>query len=203
MSLPLRSTAVPALPPAGELAGALRPVLAARRRVALEGAQLRAGVLVLLYDHLGEPHLVLTKRTETVAHHRGEVSLPGGRWEPGDHDLLATALRETEEEIGVPAAGVEVVGPLDDVHSPASNFTVSPWVGVLDVRAELAPAADEIARVLEVRLADILAADLLIPAIPDRATLRYPLHGEDVWGLTARILHNLSAHVRQALAAAP
>jgi 8-oxo-dGTP pyrophosphatase MutT (NUDIX family) len=182
------------------LAARLGPVLARRRRVALAGADRLAGVLVLLYDHDGGPHLVLTKRTETVAHHRGEVSLPGGRFEPGDGDLLTTALRETEEEIGVPAHAVEVVGPLDDVHSPASHFTVSPWVGTLTERPALVPAADEIARVIEVALADVLAADLGIPPIPDRATLRYPLHGEDVWGLTARILHTLAAATRAALA---
>lgn len=181
------------IPTAAELAAALPGALAARSRVSLEPAGPAAGVLVVIFDHGDEGHLVLTKRSEHVAHHRGEVSFPGGRYEPTDEDMLATALRETEEEIAIPRAALQVLGPLDDVHTMASGFTVSPWVAHHPGgRPDMRPDAGEIARIMEVPLADMLAADRLIPEIPDLMTLRYPLQGEDVWGLTARILRTFS-----------
>jgi 8-oxo-dGTP pyrophosphatase MutT (NUDIX family) len=128
-----------------------------------------------------------------VAHHKGEISLPGGKLEPHDADLLGAALRETEEEIAVPRSALTVLGPLDDVHTMASGFTVSPWVAHhAGGRPEMTPEQSEIARILEVPLADVLAADRRIPVEPTIETLRYPLLGEDVWGLTARILRTFS-----------
>ena len=181
-----RSTA----PTAAALAELLPRALAARDRVELQPSGRDAGVLVVLFDVGDEAHLVLTKRSETVAHHKGEVSLPGGRYEPRDDGLLGAALRETEEEIAIPRAALEVLGPLDDVHTMASGFTVSPWVAHHPGgRPDMTPQDSEIARIMEVRVADVLQADRRIPHRPDIGTLRYPLHGEDVWGLTARILH--------------
>ena len=72
-----------------------------------------AGVLLLIYEKAGEPYIVLTRRTEDVEHHKGETSFPGGAFDRQDDDLLATALRETEEEIGVWPEDVEVLGRLD------------------------------------------------------------------------------------------
>lgn len=178
---------------AAALATSLPGALAARERVALEPSGRDAGVLVVLFDIDGEGHLVLTKRSETVAHHKGEVSLPGGKVEPHDDGLLGAALRETHEEIGIPPSRLEVLGALDDVHTMASGFTVSPWVAHhAGGRPHMTPQDTEIARIMEVSLREVLAADRLIPATPDLRTLRYPLHGEDVWGLTARILRTFA-----------
>lgn len=180
-------------PSAAALAARLPRALASRDRVALRPSGRDAGVLVVLFDVGAEAHLVLTKRSQLVAHHKGEVSLPGGRFEPGDGDLLGAALRETEEEIAIPRTALEVLGPLDDVHTMASGFTVSPWVAHhAGGRPEMVAEVTEIAHIMEVPLADILRADRRIPAEPDIATLRYPLMGEDVWGLTARILRTFS-----------
>jgi 8-oxo-dGTP pyrophosphatase MutT (NUDIX family) len=180
-------------PSAAALAALLPGALRARDRVALPPSGRDAGVMVVLFDVGSEGHVVLTKRSQLVAHHKGEVSLPGGRYESGDGDLLGAALRETEEEVAIPRQALDVLGPLDDLHTTASGFTVSPWVahhpgGRPDMVAEIT----EIARILEVPLSDVLAADRRIPPQPDIATLRYPLMGEDVWGLTARILRTFS-----------
>jgi 8-oxo-dGTP pyrophosphatase MutT (NUDIX family) len=190
-----RSTGVPS---AADLASLLPLALSSRERIALEPCGRDAGVLLVLYDIGADGHVVLTKRSHLVAHHKGEVSLPGGRLEPDDGDLLRAALRETEEEIAIPPAALEVLGPLDDLHTTASGFTVSPWVAHHPGgRPQMTPADVEIARIMEVPLADVLAADRRIPPQPDISTLRYPLMGEDVWGLTARILRTFSEVVHR------
>jgi len=122
----------------------------------------------------------------------GKWTLPAGFLECGE-TLEAGALRETHEEIGIPPASLEVLGPLDDVHTMASGFTVSPWVAHHPGgRPAMTPQDSEIARIMEVSLREVMAADRRIPAVPDLRTLRYPLHGEDVWGLTARILRTFA-----------
>ncbi len=186
-------------PRAAHLAVVLPDVLVARGHTDKGGDSMRASVMLVLFDHDGAPHLLLTKRTDHLVHHAGEVALPGGRFEDGDADLLGTALRETEEEIGVSAQSLTVLGRLDDVGTMVSGFTVRPWIAYhADGRPEVVVQEDEIARVMEVPLADVLAAHRNIPAIPDASTLRYPLMGEDVWGLTARILHTFSEVVQGA-----
>ncbi len=186
----------PAALSAATLAEHLPHALARRERVELRPSGRDAGVLVVLFDVGRECHVVLTKRSDTVAHHKGEVSLPGGKFEHGDDGLLGTALRETHEEIAIPPSALAVLGPLDDVHTMASGFTVSPWVAHhAGGRPRMTPEDSEIARIMEVPLADVLAADRRIPEPPDLRSLRYPLDGEDVWGLTARILRTFSAVV--------
>ena len=158
-----------------------------------------AAVLILLYARDDVPHVVLTKRTDTLEHHPGQVSLPGGRWETGDGDLGTTALRETHEELGIPPDAVRLLGRLNDELTAVSGFVVAPFVGVSSVALQPVPCEHEIARVLQIPLAALLAADDALPASPDIVSLRYPLMGEDVWGATARILHTFSGVVRAAL----
>ncbi len=188
-------------PTAAHLAGALPPILAARPRTDLAGTGTPAGVLIVLFDRDDAAHLVLTKRTDYAGHHSGEISLPGGRHEPGDADLRATALRETHEELGLPPQTLVVLGPLDDVQTLVSGFTVQPWVAHHPGgRPALTPHPDEVARVIEVPLADLLTADQLLPHDPPFDMLRYRLRGEDVWGMTARILRTFTEIVRHAMA---
>jgi 8-oxo-dGTP pyrophosphatase MutT (NUDIX family) len=156
-------------------------------------------VLLPLFDVAGRPHLLLTKRTDSLRNHRGQVSLPGGRRDPEDASLTETALREAEEEVGIPRHAVRVLGALDDVATLVSDFVVTPVVGVLPARPAIVPNPGEIARVMEVPLELVLAVDAGLPPGAGVRELRYPLDGEDVWGATARILRGFSAVLRSAL----
>ncbi len=187
------------LPPALELAeriGALIQAVPIDPPIAHDRL---AAVLILLYEHDDVPHLVLTKRTDTLEHHPGQIALPGGRWETSDGELGTTALRETHEELGVPRESIRLVGRMGDELTMVSGFVVAPFVGVSRVALRPVPSEREIARVLQIPLSDLLDADDALPASPDVVSLRYPLMGEDVWGATARILHAFSGLVRAVL----
>jgi 8-oxo-dGTP pyrophosphatase MutT (NUDIX family) len=190
-----------ALPPLDRLSGLLARLLAARTRRRLEVPGRRAAVLIVLYEREGDVRLMLTKRTDTLAHHKGQVSLPGGRYDPEDVDLVTTALREAEEEVGIPRGDVRVLGETDDVATIATDFLVTPVVGALSRPPRPVPNPHEIARVMEVSLAEVLALDAALPAGLGPLELRYPLDGEDVWGATARILRDFCRIARCALAA--
>lgn len=166
------------------------------------GARARAAaVLVLLYpDPGGETRVVLIERTASGRPHGGEVSFPGGKAEPGDPDLVATALREATEEVGLDpdAAGLRVVGQLDRFWIPVSDFEVTPVVALARQIPNLVPQPTEVARILEPPLAMFLP-DVEVEVI-DRTVgtwdLRYGhyrLDGLSVWGATARVLSQLGA----------
>lgn len=197
---PATDVALLTLPNATRLAAGVGAVLEGMPHEAAVAPGRESAVLILLYDRDDVPHLVLTKRTDTLEHHPGQVSLPGGRPDPADGDLAMTALRETHEELGVAPESVRVVGRLPDVPTMASGFVISPFVGVSDAPLRPVPSEREIARVLEVPVVALLAADALLPATPDILSLRYPFDGEDVWGATARILRVFSGVVREAVA---
>lgn len=187
------------IPPARELADALRSALTRRTRRTLQLPGRRAAVLLVIYDIRDEPHVVLTRRTDTLTTHRGQVSLPGGATDPEDADARATALRETHEELGIRPEYIRVLGELDDVHTAVSSFIVTPVVGHLDERPIATPNPAEIARVIEAPVREILSIDARLPPDAGVATLRYPLCGEDVWGATARMLRDFSEVTRAAL----
>ncbi|HEY8489493.1 MAG TPA: CoA pyrophosphatase [Dehalococcoidia bacterium] len=154
-----------------------------------------AAVLVLLYPLHGEPHLIFTVRTDLVEHHKGQISFPGGTADPGDPDLRWTALRETQEEIGVRPEDVEILGRLDDMVT-ITNFRVTPYVGLLTgpVPYPFRPAEAEVAEILAVPLAhllDPLCLELDQRPLPDGRVIpmysyRYGQHL--IWGATARML---------------
>jgi 8-oxo-dGTP pyrophosphatase MutT (NUDIX family) len=160
-----------------------------------------AAVLALLFpDGSGTARIVLTERMSYDGHHSGEVSLPGGKAEPDDADEAATAIRETVEEIGLDpdGAGVRVMGRLDDVFIPVSDFRITPVVAVAERTPALAANPVEVARIL------IPPIDAFLPDVPlefvERTIGDWPIrYGgyrvEDlhVWGATARILGQLGA----------
>lgn len=187
------------VPPAAELSDALGAALRDRVPSALPGRGRRAAVLLILYDRAGEAHLLLTKRSDRVPSHPGQISLPGGVVEPGDASAIAAALRETEEEVGIPATALRVVGELDEVSTLTSGFVVRPVVAVADGPLVPVPSDAEVALVVEVPVAEVLRADAALPADPAPLALRYPLSGQDVWGATARILRTFSRVTRCAL----
>jgi len=151
-----------------------------------------AGVLLLLYEKADELYIVLTRRTEDVEHHKGETSFPGGAFDRQDGDLLTTALRETEEEIGVRPEDVEVLGQLDDIVT-ITGFLVSPFVGVLRTSSyPFAVSAEEVAELVEVPLGHLMDERNLERGsrhYGDRwlPFLSYHYGNYRIWGATARI----------------
>jgi len=130
----------------------LRQFFSTYRRVELLSSQLtRAGVLVGIFEKRDEPHFVLTKRTDDVEHHKGQISFPGGAVDAADEDIVATSLRETEEEIGLTADHIDVVGACDDIIIP-TGFLVTPVVGFIDTLPPLKLNRTEVESVLEVPL---------------------------------------------------
>ena len=154
----------------------------------------RAAVLIPIYQSDGTPHVLLTVRTDAVEHHKGQISFPGGAHDAEDPDLVATALRETEEEIGLRSEHVEVWGQLDDIVT-ISNFIVSPYVGLMTGPSPypFAPSAIEVAELLAVPLPHLHdPATRLSEPVPWRERLVPPpsyRFGEHlIWGATARML---------------
>jgi 8-oxo-dGTP pyrophosphatase MutT (NUDIX family) len=160
-----------------------------------------AAALVLVYPGPdGEAFLVLTERVDYGGHHSGEVSLPGGKVEPGDVDAAATAMREAGEEVGVDRQrdGVEVVGRLDALWIPPSNFRVEPIVAVAARRPAFVADPREVAAILEAPVAAFLpgVAPMIVDPDPLGRPIRYGaylVHGRIVWGATAAILGQLGA----------
>lgn len=183
----------------------------------LRAARRPAAVLVPVYPGPQGPTLILIRRTLSVSH-AGQVGFPGGRPEPGDADLMATALREAQEELGLDPASVQMVARLPVVETVVSSYAIHPFVGKLPARPAMRPQETEVAAVLEVPLEALLAPGLpieeqwLLPPPGERsgsqaadgsrnATLRlvrYFPWGEDrIWGATARIIEHLLAAVRR------
>ena len=153
-----------------------------------------ASTLLLLYPGPdGELRLPLTVRNESLRAHAGEVSLPGGAVEEADPSREATALREAQEEIGVASDGITILGALDDIWIPVTNFTLRPYIGALEKRPEMAPQADEVALIVELPLRELLHEGAVTDEIVHGPgwTLRvggYRAEGQLVWGATARTL---------------
>lgn len=175
--------------------------LAPRPRVGWDPTRLPDGLrdaaaLVLLYSVELEPHVLLTVRGGSLRHHTGQVALPGGAVEPGE-TFEEAAVREAVEEVGVVAADIEVLGRLTPLHIPVSGFLLHPVVAAADARPRFTAAPGEVARLLEVPLAQ-LEREATIQW--ERRTLTrqgkavevevpfFDVHGEKVWGATAMVL---------------
>ncbi len=175
---------------------AIRRQLAARSPTpAAAGDLRRAAVLVPLFESGGEVYLLLTRRSEAVEHHKGQIAFPGGAAD-GDEDLRQTALRETFEEVGIPPDHVEILGRLPDVEVIASGFRVSPFVGVVPHPYPLRPSSEEIEEVVPVPLAVFRQPANLRVERRERdgrphEVLHYAYRGHDIWGATARIIRHL------------
>jgi len=152
----------------------------------------RAAVIVPVIFTPDGPALVLTQRTETLEHHKGQISFPGGRVE-GDEAPLAAALRETSEEIGVPPSDVRLLGRLDDADVRVSGFVVSPFVCEIPYPTRLRLSAREVHAVIQAPLAVLLdprhvRAELREWKGDPVALYFYQIGPQVVWGATARII---------------
>jgi 8-oxo-dGTP pyrophosphatase MutT (NUDIX family) len=179
----------------------IRAVLDRPRKIAAAGASLRrAAVLLPLVSTAAGPALILTRRTDHVEHHKGQISFPGGALDDGE-DPLAGALRETHEEIGVPVSDVSVLGGLDDEEAAVSGFMVSPFVAALPYPTRLRVSADEVNAVLVVALRVLLdprnvRTELYRRPRGDSVVMYYYQAGQNViWGFTGRIVARFLAAV--------
>ena len=155
----------------------------------------QAAVLVPLFvDGAGAAHAVFTVRRADMRRHAGEISFPGGRRDPGDADLRTTALREADEELGLPAAGVELLGALQPTPTFVTGYAIYPFVGLIEPGFAWVPQEREVAAVLELPLAAVRAGHrrrrLVRRGMPFR-TDAYEAGGHLIWGATARIVADL------------
>ena len=172
-----------------------RVLLSPEEAIALDvRGRIDAAVLVPLYLERGELHAVFTRRREDLRRHAGEISFPGGRYDEGETDLRATALREADEEIGLPPDAVEIVGALQPTPTIATGYAVYPFVGLIEPGHTWIPSDREVAQVLELSLRSLLAGygrrRLVRRGLPIR-TDTYLVGEHLIWGATARILADL------------
>jgi 8-oxo-dGTP pyrophosphatase MutT (NUDIX family) len=186
---------VPDSPALRELRKRLDAGLSRRPRLALDRSDLvSAAVLVPITEHAGRPHLVFTKKSDGVPHHKGQFSFPGGVVEQRDASRVEAALREAWEEIRLPAEAVEVLGLLDDTETRATPFIITPVVGIVTEPVDFVPDGREIERVIEVpleTLADpaIFRAETWTRGGESHEVYFYQVSSDDlVWGATARIV---------------
>jgi 8-oxo-dGTP pyrophosphatase MutT (NUDIX family) len=160
-----------------------------------------AAVLVPLYLDGSALHAVFTRRRDDMRRHAGEISFPGGRQDEGE-DLRLTALREADEEIGLDAGDVELIGALQPTPTIATNYAVYPFVGLIEPGRTWRPSAAEVAEVLEFPLDRLRAGyarrRLLRRGVPFRTDV-YCVDDQLIWGATARIVEDLLARVRDDL----
>jgi 8-oxo-dGTP pyrophosphatase MutT (NUDIX family) len=158
-----------------------------------------AAVLVPMHGWPENPGLVLTERRSDLSRHAGEISFPGGRRD-GDEELVRTALREAEEEIGLSPEHVEVVGALPPIGTFVTNYKVTPFVGLIDEGMRFEPNPTEVESVLVASLEDLAAGyerrRLVRRGVPIK-TDTYLVADKLIWGATARILAMLFERLDQ------
>lgn len=166
----------------------------AAERFAVDAAAASVLVPIVVDRRTGQETLLLTKRTETLPTHKGQVSFPGGYREPQDPDLLTTALREAEEEVGILAADVRILGALDPVTA-GGRVGIRPFVAVLEGPYAFRPSADEVERLLELPIERLMREGLNPVSVNvgsfSVASEGIVVEGELVWGATARMLRYL------------
>jgi 8-oxo-dGTP pyrophosphatase MutT (NUDIX family) len=158
-----------------------------------------SGVLIMLYQDEEDIRFPLIIRKEDGSVHGGQVGLPGGKFEPSDLELSRTALRETEEEIGIASDAIQLIGKLTELYIPPSNFLVHPYIGVYEGTPRFIPDPGEVESVLEFGLEDLLNDELIREKQITLSTglkiispaIEYK--GRTIWGATAMMLSELKA----------
>jgi 8-oxo-dGTP pyrophosphatase MutT (NUDIX family) len=159
-----------------------------------------AAVLIPLFVREKALWTLFTKRTDHVEHHKGQISFPGGGKDEADANLWETAIRETEEEIGVPRSGVKILGALPKLVT-VTDFEISPFVGAIPYPTEFVPHAGEVEAIIEVPVSYLLDP-MVVEERPVKwkgrevTTLVYHYKGHAIWGATARILADFLTALR-------
>jgi 8-oxo-dGTP pyrophosphatase MutT (NUDIX family) len=182
----------------------MMPSLSDKTRFSLAAkATARPGaVMVLFYQKNGELMIPLIERAHYDGVHAGQISFPGGKMDTSDKDLTHTALRETEEEIGVPSSRIKLLGSLTELYILASNFNVLPVVGYVEGEPPFHKDDHEVASIVEARVADLLKDNV---CRQKTLTVRnhlieapyFDINGHVVWGATAMMLSELKVILKQ------
>jgi 8-oxo-dGTP pyrophosphatase MutT (NUDIX family) len=156
---------------------------------------MRAAVLVPLFEHGGEPYVLLTRRRADLRRHGGQVSFPGGRIETGE-DPLAAALRESHEEVGLDPTRVDVLGSLDDTLVLVTGFRLTPWVGQVPYPYPYVAHPREVDTILYVPIAELLRPGVHHTEQREAYGALHDIHFYQlpsvvIWGATARVLYQL------------
>jgi 8-oxo-dGTP pyrophosphatase MutT (NUDIX family) len=176
----------------------LRNILNTRERQTINCPDyVRAAVIVPLFNKEGSCHILFTKRTEEVKHHKGQISFPGGAFDEEDGDLRKTALRETFEEIGLNEKDVRIIGTLDDIVT-STKFVVTPFVGYFSYPYRFRLSPREIDELIEVPLSFMFDPECFSAREHVEGELReivftYQYGKHAIWGATARILKQFLA----------
>ena len=190
----------------GEAAQFSMAPIARKKRSEISFAEIspkKSAVMIVLYPHDETIHAVLIQRGTYEGVHSGQVAFPGGKFEDGDLDLKQTALRETNEEIGLLPQQIKVLGSLTEVYITPSNFLVKPFVGVVHQKPDFIVDAREVARVITVDLFQLNNKEI----IKEKSILQsggfkiktpyYEIEGLTIWGATAMMISELNAVVAE------
>jgi 8-oxo-dGTP pyrophosphatase MutT (NUDIX family) len=155
----------------------------------------KAGVLILLYPKNDTIYTALIQRPEYDGHHSKQISFPGGKYEKEDKNLIHTALRETEEEIGIPASSIEIITSLSSIYIPPSNFLVAPSVGWINITPEFILEEKEVDEIIEIPINEIIHHEDLKKhrfTVGNNTSIQAPafnIQGKLIWGATCLILN--------------
>ena len=166
----------------------------------------KAGVLALFYPNADfNTNFVLILRKTYKGVHSAQVGFPGGKYEEGDNDLMTTAMRETEEEVGVPTSILNIIKPMSPLYIPPSNFIVHPFLAVSECKPLFRKQEDEVEDIIEVSLLDFLNdRNVLMTRVPTSYNVEvevpaFKLNDHIVWGATAMMLCELKDLLKQVL----
>jgi 8-oxo-dGTP pyrophosphatase MutT (NUDIX family) len=180
----------------------IREALALRTRLVIHDSNYKeSAVLIPIYEKDGRCYIVFTKRTDHLAHHKGQISFPGGGRHKEDSDLQVTALRESHEEIGLKEEDVEILGVLDDAVTETSLYRITPFVGLIPYPYEFTPDSFEVKEIFSFPIDDLMNKSRV--TVEDRvfgdktvSVHTYEIGGRVIWGATAWILSRLFEIIR-------
>ncbi len=165
----------------------------------------KAGVMALFYPKEGKTYFVLIHRKTYQGVHSNQVGFPGGKYESQDKDLIATALRETEEEIGVKALDIQVLKSLSKVYIPPSNYYVFPFIGIVSYSPHFVRQIEEVEAILEIPLTEfmddrIVSKQKVTTSYANKMEVpAYLINGYTVWGATAMMLSEVRELLKEVL----
>ncbi len=173
----------------------LKHILCSRQKKTLTDKNLKSSaVLVPLFNDGEELHILFTRRSNIVLHHKGQISFPGGQSHKDDSDLLQTALRESWEEIGLKPKDVQILGELDDIPTFTSGFNIRPFVGIIPYPYSFKLNQQETTEILDIPLSALMESSSCqndAVGADGIKQVAYVYKGQTIWGATARIVKQL------------